>query len=246
MMAQQILDLDLGNSRLKWRWSDGQSQLEGALANGDLEAELFLAGRPVQRVRVAAVAGDHLLEAVLGVCRQRWHLEPEIAVVQEQCAGVRQGYRDPARLGVDRWLGILAAYNRVKGACVVVSCGTALTVDLVTAAGEHRGGYIVPGLEMMRTALFSGTHAVKLPRLDMGGSLTPGRDTQEAVSRGLLLMAKGLVSCALDSAGALTEDSALILTGGDGERLLPLFLSASTKAQYLPNLVLDGLALALP
>lgn len=244
-MQPPILDLDLGNSRLKWRLSDASSRQEGALANSDFEPSRFLPNAAVQRVRISAVAGDAFLEPLLQACRQRWHLEPEVAVVQEYCAGIRQGYRDSARLGVDRWLALLAAYNHVNGACVVVSCGTALTVDLVTAEGEHLGGYIVPGLEMMRMALFSGTHAVKLPQLDATPDLAPGRDTGAAVSHGLLIMVTGLVTRALDSLRARGEVSGLVLTGGDGERLLP-FWPASTKTQYLPNLVLDGLALALP
>lgn len=244
----RILDLDLGNSRLKWRYTDGSHREEGAVANSDLRLGHLLPGVAVERIRLASVAREEVLNTITSMCRQRWQVEPEIARVQEICAGVRQGYLDRTRLGVDRWLNILAAYARLKQPCVVVSCGTAVTVDLVTAGGEHLGGYIVPGLEMMRRALFSGTFAVKLDELSSTENLAPGRDTQQAVSRGLLLMMRGVVNDALASLSEHDDcESAVILTGGDGERLLPLVARlGSTNARYLPNLVLDGLAVALP
>lgn len=246
-MQQRVLDLDLGNTRLKWRYSDGRFQEEGVLTNSDLRVDSLLPGAPVERIRIATVAAREVRDPVIATCRNRWHIEPEIAVVQEECAGITQGYRERSRLGVDRWLNLLAAYAQLQQACVVVSCGTAVTVDLVTARGEHLGGYIVPGLEMMRTALFSGTHAVKLDQLDSDEGLAPGRDTQQAVSRGLLLMVKGVVIDAMATLSAHGETPAVALTGGDGERLLPVIAGGtSTNVRYLPNLVLDGLALALP
>lgn len=244
-MSRRTLDLDLGNTRIKWRYSNGTARQEGALLNADFDRD-GLPEIPVERIRIAAVAEEQVVNSVMNACRKRWNIEPELAVVEEQCAGVRQGYRDRSRLGVDRWLAILGAFAHVQGSCVVVSCGTALTVDAVTGGGEHLGGYIVPGLEMMRRALFSGTRAVKLDQIDAEVELRPGRDTQEAVSRGMLLMVQGLVGSVLDLLRSRGEQPALILSGGDGARLLPLWSATSTNVQYLPNLVLDGLALALP
>lgn len=255
-MLRRTLDLDLGNSRLKWRYTDGSAREEGALTNSELDRGPLLPEFAVERIRLASVASQEVVDPVLALCRQRWRVEPEVAVVQETCAGVRQGYRDRTRLGVDRWLNVVAAYSQMRSPCVVVSCGTAMTVDLVTAAGEHLGGYIVPGLEMMRRALFSGTHAVKLDELGVAENLAPGRDTQQAVSRGLLLMTRGVINDAVASLSAHDRGGdvprgvntpLVIFTGGDGERLLPLVAArGSTNVRYLPNLVLDGLAVALP
>jgi type III pantothenate kinase len=249
-MNEPVLDLDVGNTRLKFRfWKEGGVTSEGAIPHAEADlgsSELSRHAAPA-RVRIASVAGPEILEPLLEFCRSRWSLEPEVAHVRDSCAGVRQGYTDSRRLGVDRWLAVLAAFNCTRTASVVVSCGTAITVDLVTADGRHRGGYIVPGFNLMRSALFSGTSAVRLDRVEPPETLAPGRDTIAAVNRGLVLMVKSFVESAEREIGGSAK-SAIVLTGGDGELLLPFLKegACSTNVQYRPNLVLDGLALALP
>lgn len=249
-MSLRVLDFDLGNTRIKWRYSSaGRAIDEGALAHEGLGPHALPVGTAsLDRIRIASVVQGERLEALVGLCRTHWQIEPEIARVLDHCAGVRQGYTDKTRLGVDRWLALLAAYNAAGEACVLVSCGTAITVDLVTRDGEHLGGYIAPGLELMRRALFSGTGAVKLDRIEPPDSLAPARDTLPAVSRGLILMVKGLVDNAVAELRSRGELPEIILTGGDGELMIPFLIVAdsSTKARYRPNLVLDGLSLALP
>lgn len=261
-MSEDVLDLDLGNTRLKWRYSScGKVIEEGAAAWGSTD-EIPVDAPRLDRIRVASVVASARLEALVRSCRERWQVEVELARVIRERAGVRQGYRDESRLGVDRWLALLAAHHTTDSDCVVVSCGTAVTVDLLTRLGDHLGGYIVPGFEMMRSSLFAGTNAVKLEKLKPPNSLSPGRDTIPAVTHGLILMIKSLVEKAaadLNSAAAdlniaaagLTNSAGggptLVVTGGDGELLAPfLGAGASTNVLYRPNLVLDGLALALP
>lgn len=249
-MSEHVLDIDVGNTRLKWRYSSaGKIIAEGAIAHAHCRLdELPVPTDLLDRVRIASVVQGELLHGLLEVCRKQWQIEPEIAEVVQYCAGVTQGYSDPSRLGVDRWLALLAAYSSTRGACVVVSCGTAVTVDLVTDRGVHLGGYIVPGLELMRAALFSGTSAVQLEKIDQPGSLAPGKDTASAVSRGLVLMVKGLVESAELDLRNQGRAPKIIITGGDSELILPFLIEPilSTKAVSRPNLVLDGLVLALP
>lgn len=249
-MGQHILDFDVGNTRVKWRYSSAGIVLEeGALAHADYRPGVPpVAVERLDRIRVASVVQGGLFEGLLDTCRKHWEIEPEVARVAEHCAGLSQGYTDKSRLGVDRWLALLAAYNSRREACVLVSCGTAVTVDLVTRRGEHLGGYIVPGLEMMRNALFSGTSAVKLDKIERPDSLAPARDTIPAVNRGLVLMLKGLVENAQTELRTRGEFPEIIVTGGDGDLVLPFLIgsASSTKAISRPNLVLDGLALALP
>ncbi|MGQ9427497.1 type III pantothenate kinase [Gilvimarinus sp. F26214L] len=250
LMDPVILDLDMGNTRLKWRYRTPARILsEGAVgyAQSALE-ELPNPPRDLQRIRIATVVRGEALERLLQACRERWRIEPELARVQDRCAGLTQGYEDKSRLGVDRWLATLAAHEATRSACVVVSCGTAVTADLVTAGGVHLGGYIVPGLGLMRAALFDGTHAVKVEEVAAPTSLAPGTDTDAAVSRGLLLMLQGLVEKAVLELRDRGELPLVVVTGGDAEKLLP-FLSGphrSTEVLCRPNLVLDGLPLALP
>src|SRR5690606_16101045 len=107
----------------------------------------------VTRMLVASVRGDGFKKVFSSVMTEKWHLQPEFATVTASCAGVQNGYVVPEKLGVDRWLALLAAYTTAAGPCCVVDCGTTITVDFVDRTGRHRGGYIVPGLHLMRDAL---------------------------------------------------------------------------------------------
>lgn len=60
----------------------------------------------------------------------------------KELAGVRNGYDDFQRLGLDRWLALLGGYHLAKGACVVIDFGTAVTADFVAADGAHLGVYL--------------------------------------------------------------------------------------------------------
>lgn len=234
-----ILELDCGNSRIKWRTLPAAA--EGSASWPEFEARgLSALGLPKQapaRVRLASVARQTslltaALEAAYGVTVER-------ALVVADCAGVRCGYREPSRLGVDRWLAVLAAAARFPGEdLVVVDAGTAVTVDVVSA-GVHSGGFIGPGLHMMRAALYAETAAVQVPALQSDLPARPGDNTAAAVSGALLLMVLGLVEQARTRYAPLAR---LVITGGDGPVLLP----ALPGAVYLPALVMDGLAVALP
>ena len=236
-----ILDMDIGNSRLKWRCGE----LRGALLHEDNWQQITgqLAEVPA-RVRVANVAGDTLADRVSQWCLDNWRVKPEFAATGPEAAGVRCGYPDPRQLGVDRWLAILAGYHKygsnVTNGLVVVSAGSAVTVDLLKATGEHLGGYIVPGLEMQRRALFTGTSAVKVPGQWRTDSLAPGCDTGNAVTRGAVKMVITLVEAARNQLGAAVP---VLVCGGDADYLLP-HLHAPALPE--PELVLDGLSVLMP
>src|SRR5690606_18957451 len=69
-----------------------------------------------------------------------------VAAPAQQLGGVVNGYSDFSRLGMDRWLAMVGAFDLCGCACVVLDLGTATTVDLVSGEGVHIGGYITPGL----------------------------------------------------------------------------------------------------
>lgn len=245
-----ILDIDVGNTRLKWRVQNADGGIVGrGHCGNDLTGLATAIGKvavasQVARVRVANVAGTKVATEISEWSIRTFRATSEFAVTQAECAGVTCGYRQPTTLGVDRWLALLAAWRHWGEPCVVVDAGSALTVDLLAANGVHLGGYIVPGLGLMHAALAQGTGAVKIahqPLADTG----PGRSTLEAVNQGCGAMALALVERALASlephAGGASVS--VVLTGGDADSLAP-FIKAPLKLE--PELVLDGLALALP
>ncbi|WIO74511.1 type III pantothenate kinase [Porticoccaceae bacterium LTM1] len=232
-----ILDIDIGNTRIKWRCA----KRYGALAHKD-SLQLInqhLAGPP-ERVRVANVAGEEIAEKISAWVFASWAIEAEFARVESIAAGVSCGYEDPTQLGVDRWLAILAAYQKWPGNLVVVSAGSALTADLLTASGQHLGGYIVPGLELQRSALFEGTDQVKVPSEWDQSDLGAASNTLQAVNRGCIHSLLGVIEAASNQ----LAEPLVVLGGGDAGVLEPHIKDRSVIVA--PGLVLEGLDILLP
>ena len=240
-----ILELDVGNTRLKWRSVDTQGGLLARGVQGSEDAFDGLAkqlGAP-QRVRVACVRDALFKEQLQARIRASWGLEAEFAKSSLQAAGVITAYAKPENLGVDRWLTMLAAKARGKGACCIVDAGSALTVDLLRADGQHLGGYIVPGLAMQRASLLKGT-AIRLSEPPVWEKTFPGSSTGAAIHNGILSMTVAwLISL---SESVLKSGGTLYLTGGDAHLFSAQLELRSVPHEVAPDLVLEGLSAALP
>ena len=147
-----------------------------------------------------------------------------------------------AGIGVDRLLAALAAYRLTGSACVVVDCGTAVTVDAVDAGGTFLGGAIFPGRDMMARALAEG--AAQLPKVAIGpAESVVGRNTEDAIRAGIVHGSDGALAALIAGAQAVAGQGAtVILTGGDA----PLPGSPVLRPGYKvrPDLVLAGLVMA--
>jgi len=230
---------DLGNSRLKCApLVDGRAGPMVAIAHdGHRFADGWEASLPAgcTRACVASVAPAPLLEQLRTRLLER-DAEVERVRTQAECAGVRIAYADPASLGVDRFLALLAAHARCDQDVLVVGVGTALTLDLLARDGRHHGGRIAPSPALMRDALHS--RAPHLPAA--GGDYVPfASDTAGALASGCEGAAVALVEHTLHAAVALLGTAPALLVHGGGASVLPARLP---QARNVPTLVLDGLA----
>lgn len=241
-----ILELDCGNTRVKWRvCKDGQILMRGIYLTQDgfhPSTTAELAASNIERVLVGSVLGDDFARKFAAWSIANLGVNPQFAVSEPHGGGVVNGYQQPEKLGVDRWLAIIAAKAKDPSSCVIVDCGSAITVDLVTSQGEHLGGYIAPGLRLMREALGTKTAAIKLGQIGYPENDFPGRNTVHAIKSAELTMYAGLV----DHAKAIlrnynNHDARLLVTGGDGEWLVSML----KDGMYHEDLVLDGLRIAL-
>jgi len=82
-----------------------------------------------------------------------WPAEPEFSIARTAQCGVRNGYARAQQLGSDRWAALIGAWHQVRGACLVVNCGTATTVDALSDDGVFIGGLILPGAALMQRSL---------------------------------------------------------------------------------------------
>lgn len=238
--AGSCLQLDVGNSGTKWRLlEEGQVTSRGVYRPGDDAARaamLDCTQRP-QQVWVASVAGPEAEAALAQMLLERWGVQPWFARSTARCGQVRNSYADPARMGVDRWLAMLAAWQRVQGRVCVIDAGSALTIDLLDDAGRHEGGYIIPGPTLMERALLLDTERVRFAE-DVDYTLAPGSSTAEAVRHGIALAQAGALALAMERADV--TPSRVLFCGGWGKTLMGLL---DRGGEFLPELVLEGLAL---
>lgn len=229
---------DLGNTRLKWaRLREDGVDESHAHAHGGNDAGLAALALPRGTVaHVASVASPTLTVALLERLVQIGFGRIQIARTQARCGDVRIAYTEPARLGVDRFLALLAAHRRAPAATLIVAVGTALTLDLIDDEGLHRGGRIAPSPSLMREALHA--RAAQLPATG-GGYAEFARDTDDALASGCEGAALALVERSMVQARELLGTTPALLLHGGGATALQ---SRLTQAQPAPGLVLEGLA----
>lgn len=243
-----ILLADIGNSRLKWTCLDreaftcsGQAEQRGVGLAQDVEAAWSGLPRP-ERVLVSNVGGPQVGEALREWAREAWDLTPEFISSPKSARGVTNAYRDPGTLGTDRWAALVGAHAEISGDVCIIDCGTAITIDVLAADGQHLGGLIMPGLGMMRRCLVDQAHGIE--RQDQPGSVGDiallARDTTQAVAGGTLYATVAVIDrVSADIAADLGADTSLVLTGGDSAQILPLLRG---PCRHEPQLVLKGLA----
>lgn len=250
-----ILLLDIGNTRVKWgKLEHGKlNSAEDALKVESLitDFDKFLAGKEIpDKVLISNVAGKKTGNDAEHWIKKTWGLTPKFIVAQSEAFGVRNAYDNPDRLGADRWAVLLGVHHQSdnyqrdscqqeKSSVCIVDCGSAVTFDVLTGHGEHLGGLIIPGLNMMREGL---KKKIQIRNNAEAGNRTAllARNTKDAISSGTLYTLVAAIdqittNLEKETGSVLTR----IITGGNAQDLLPLL---SGKYGYRPNLVLEGLA----
>lgn len=246
-----ILELDCGNSFIKWRvlGADVGRVVGEGVVDSDLallESLKELKGLALKHCRLVSVRTAEETGALISLLTEAFGVSVVCATPAREMSGVRNGYEEFERLGLDRWLAMLGGFHLASGACLVLDFGTAVTADFVARDGEHLGGFICPGMPLMRNQLRTHTRRIRYGDLAAERaleSLVPGRTTVEAVERGCLLMLRGFVQAQLELARSYWgEDFAVFLTGGDAD----LVSEIVPGARVVPDLVFVGLAMACP
>ncbi len=272
----KTLLLDAGNTAVKWRivtpdgpWSDADPRGTIPVDTPHLAEELrdacHAAGGSLSDAAGCCVAPQSVQDAIdratiAALGRPvRWFA----AAARFESPGIslRNGYRDPAQLGADRWHALIGARAvRPRGTLLVVSAGTATTADTLTDGGRFVGGVIVPGIRLMHDSLARGT--ARLPRAD--GTYRPHPDnTGDAMQTGIIDAQIGLIEQRIgciraDQAAASTHADAaddraihVLLCGGNAELLYKAWTDAracdpgasAVTRSVEPDLVLRGLRL---
>lgn len=235
-----LLLIDAGNTRIKWALVAPDTPLGGWLASDAVaHAQLDTLGAqwaplPITEALLSNVAGGTIaarLRAMLPVA-------PRDFVSLPQLAGVTNGYRNPAQLGCDRFAAAIGARALAPDQAVIVAnCGTATTIDAITAEGVFLGGMILPGLGLMASSLARNT--AQLPQIADMAPLPAGfaDNTDDAILSGCLAAQTGAIERAVRMHGA----QACLLSGGAAPRIAP---ALALPFQLVDNIVMLGLQTA--
>ena len=237
--------VDVGNTRIKWA-----SQLDRCLLSTEaaehrnhedlstLIGRCWLHLEPPGRVIVSNVAGERIEQALINWTRGAWGVVPEFVRDKPRVLSFNSEYCIDA-LGVDRWMALLALHDRFDLPAIVIGCGTAVTVDVLTEKGIHIGGAIMPGLILMREVLYQHTNGLSASSTEPITVI--GRTTEQAIASGTLIAVCGMIDrimIEVEQQGHL--NSQLVLTGGDAQ-VVANALDRSVLIE--PDMVLIGLML---
>lgn len=261
----------------------------GAWSNDFVDGEDFKEGEwiqqlerfvdyPLQRIVVTSVAAQARKDWFSGLCEKALGLVPEfaqseasynLAVAAESKAKqndvtLRNSYKTPQTLGVDRWLAMIAAFERVHAnadaedndndktegeSFVVIDAGTAITIDVVDANGLHLGGHIVPGNQLMQQSLLGSTGGIAWSAShddEVLGSVL-GKNTKAAVSFGAQSMVTAYIKEVVEYLAAQGIRRVFVSGGGheavsDAIDGLVLNQNLPLKVEHCPTLVFEGLS----
>ena len=238
--------VDIGNSAVKWAFAGGDDIVDADrfVHRGlDIAAQLNLAWGSLQRpaeVCVVNVAGEAMASALTAWTRQHWSLIPKFFSTVDAACGVTNAYSVPENLGVDRWAALIGAHHQCRGAVCVIDCGTAITLDLLAASGQHQGGLILPGIKMLKQVLLEETAEVK-PSAALPLATLLASSTGAGIHSGAVYMVVAAIDRLVNDVSAKQgPDLEVLITGGDAATILTLL---ARPAQHDPELVLKGLAI---
>lgn len=245
-----LLLIDAGNTRVKWATvaADERGAVGNWIASGMVDhaqvRELADAWRnqKIDRVLISNVAGqamrDAIEQALLGALGMHPVPLAWFASVPE-LAGIRNRYRNPAQLGCDRFASSIGAHALYPGQpLIVATCGTATTIDAITADGDFLGGMILPGLGLMASALAKNTAQLPQVAENLDVSEPFADHTDAAIVSGCIAAQAGAIERAVAAHARRHGNVQCILSGGAAALIAPHLSAPHTK---IDNLVLMGL-----
>ncbi|MEY4561396.1 MAG: hypothetical protein RLZZ618_673 [Pseudomonadota bacterium] len=243
-----FLAIDIGNTRLKWALYDAPRPGATLLAHDAVFLETIDSLAETQWACLAApdsmlgcvVAGEGIkrrVEAQLEI----WDIDPRWVVPSLSAAGVNNGYDHPGRLGSDRWVALIGAWQRVRAQgkprpVLVVMVGTAVTVDALDAHGNFLGGFILPGFGVMQRALEMSTAGLKVPTGEIVDF--PTNTSDALMSGGSSAMAGAVERLHRKLRDKTGQEPALYMSGGAAPKLLAI---TDLPFETIERLIFDGL-----
>lgn len=244
-----ILLIDIGNSRTKYvHLISGELSATTQLNNDDFSVKYFVKYfSQASQIIVANVAKSALTDELATWCALQKISYKQVHSEQQKNTLI-SAYQEPTTLGIDRWLALLGTMHLYSQENVlIIDAGTATTVDLLAASGQHQGGWILAGINALFTSILSHSTLVHAKNKTTP-SLAFGANTSDNVNNACWAATLGMIERAIEQAQQLGDINRIILTGGDGKALTTLLLAQTTEnilavenIQFIDNLIFFGL-----
>ncbi|SEL38033.1 type III pantothenate kinase [Colwellia chukchiensis] len=235
--------IDVGNSQVKY-------VLQGATQQAPLSAVTYIDYQAfltqlaqgkfchVQEVIFANVHDQAIDDSIM-----QWGKANQVAIRQVHSTatafGVTSCYQTAERLGVDRWLAMIGAKQRYpENNLLIIDAGTAMTIDLLAANGQHLGGWIMPGVQTLFNGLLARTHKINASA-NTSPSLSFGKNSSDCLNNGNWAMTIGAIKEAIVESKRLLSLDKILITGGNGANIAKLLTDA---CQLEPKLIFHGLS----
>jgi type III pantothenate kinase len=255
-----FLLIDIGNSRLKWAsvdskrnpierdkklWDHSGAIDTKLLSSKEHRAELahyILNTIPTpSAIGLCSVATETAVEQINELLGPWQHCPQFRLLGNSSYPSLRTQYQNTHTLGADRWAGLIAARQLSNDNTLVINAGTATTIDFLGGNGMHYGGWILPGLGLMRQSLLQNTAGLNVVGLDQA-STGIGLDTASAIDEGSKLAHLGAIAQAMNFAKQQNQSITRIwLDGGNASALYGGLIQNQISAEKMPGLVLRGL-----
>jgi type III pantothenate kinase len=237
-MGKRILALDIGNTRIKWGLAEASAWIEGGATEHNLVEKLLLEWDRLpapDKIIGSNVAGETRIAILTKYWRARG-LEISWIKPGVMSCGVTNNYEQPEQLGTDRWAALIGAWHKARLPCLVVSAGTAMTIDMLDEQGRFMGGQILPGRRLMQECLVKGAHALAA---ETGQVKECPLNTADAMATGIANALVSPIESAFHRLESWTRTKpACLIAGGDAAWLAgQLKIACRVEA----GLVLDGL-----
>ncbi|TVQ68446.1 MAG: type III pantothenate kinase [Oceanospirillales bacterium] len=233
------LELDAGNTFVKWRiCRDGVAEPQQRWFTDEIRCRSVQVPNEwigVDSARYVSVAGEEV-NNWLNQTFKRLAIPFHQAKVHSEYHDLKNAYKTPEQMGADRWVAMIAAWQKMRSSFCVVDAGSAITIDWVNHQGQHLGGYILPGVAMLKKSLLGQTAQVRWDEKHHTSLIEPGKSTAECVEHGCRYQIAALMK-QLERDCKDRQIDKILITGGDAVDLMAWL----KEAEYHPLLVLDGL-----
>ncbi|MBU3021926.1 type III pantothenate kinase [Aestuariibacter sp. A3R04] len=231
-----VLLVDAGNSRIK-SVTLAEVEQDNIRVHPDVNTLCdYIISENVTHIVFSNVGRRDIAERIVTTCAQK-KIRCEQIHTEKENFGVKNSYENVSKLGVDRWLAMVAAQQMTSLAFCVIDLGTAITCDFVVD-GEHLGGWITPGFRLMQESLVKNTANVTSDDFEPR-EIALGQDTEKCVTQGCHAAINGVYLTAIGYLASKRTEFAVIIGGGDKNMLA---INDATVTIRSANLVVQGLA----